>query len=376
VPPHLPAVVIGSLIALAFNYAGFEVDTIYSRFSYAAADGTLAHGIPLILPSFEWPWAHAGPDGERMDFSWAMVRDLLPSAFAIAMLGAIESLLCAVVLDGMTGKRHSANSELLGQGIGNIITPFFGGITATAAIARSAANFKAGAESPVAAMVHALVVLLGLVALAPLLGYLPMPAMAALLIVVAWNMSEAHKSVHLFKTSQSNDRWVFLCCFLLTIMVDMVVAITAGIILAAILFMKEIADMTTVVEITNDQYSAHEMLPKKWRVFKITGPLFFAAADKIFAQLTLYCEKNKGIILFLDGVSILDSGGVSALNKLISHCQKINSEIILTNVQSQPLNTLTKAQVVAIEGVFNVFPTLQNACQRINQSLPSATCLL
>src|SRR5690606_37304767 len=169
-------------------------------------------------------------------------RDLLPSAFAIAMLGAIESLLCAVILDGMSGKRHSANSELLGQGIGNLITPFFGGITATAALARSTANFKAGAQSPVSGMVHALVVLLGFVSLAPLLGYMPMSAMAALLLVVAWNMSEAHKSLHLLKTSQISDVLIFLCCFFLTVLFDMVIAITAGFLLAAILFMKQMAD--------------------------------------------------------------------------------------------------------------------------------------
>lgn len=366
VPPHLPAVVIGSLIALALSHAGFEVDTIYSRFSYTAADGTLAHGIPPILPRVEWPWAQAGADGTAMVFSWAMVRDLLPAAFAIAMLGAIESLLCAVVLDGMTGKRHSANSELLGQGIGNIVTPFFGGITATAAIARSAANFKAGAESPVAAMIHAVVVLLGLVALAPLLGYLPMPAMAALLMVVAWNMSEAHKSVHMLKASQSSDRWVFLCCFSLTILFDMVIAITAGIILAAILFMKEMADMTRAVEITHDQRLLPNSCPKKWRVFKITGPLFFAAADKIFAELTLYCEKDKGIIVYLDGVSLLDAGGVSALNKLISHCIKTQSQLVLTDLQFQPLKTLAKSHVASIEGVFQLYPNIELAIQSLD----------
>jgi sulfate permease, SulP family len=372
VPPHLPAVVIGSLIALALSRAGFDVDTIYSRFSYIAADGALAHGIPPILPRFEWPWAQAGVDGKPMVLSWGMIRDLLPSAFAIAMLGAIESLLCAVVLDGMTGKRHSANSELLGQGIGNIITPFFGGITATAAIARSAANVKSGAESPVAAMVHALVVLLGLVALAPLLGYLPMPAMAALLMVVAWNMSEAHKSIHLLKTSHSSDRWVFLCCFSLTILFDMVIAISAGIMLAAILFMKEMADVTRVVEITHDPRLLPNSRLKKWRVFKITGPLFFAAADKIFAELTLYCEKEKGVIVYLDGVNLLDAGGVSALNKLISHCIKTQSQLVLTDLQFQPLESLAKSHVVPIEGVFRLYPTLESAIQSLNKDLSTS----
>lgn len=376
VPPHLPAVVLGSLAAFALTYAGIEVDTIYSRFSYTAADGTLAQGIPPLFPRFEWPWAQMGAANKAVGFSWRMVNNLLPAAFALAVLAAIESLLCAVVLDGMTGKRHSANSELLGQGIGNIIAPLFGGITATAALARSSVNFKVGAESPVAAMIHALVVMFGLVTFAPLLNYLSMPVMAALLMVVAWNMAEAHKSIHLLKASHSSDRWVFLCCFSLTILFDMVIAITTGIIVAAVLFIKEIADMTHFIEITNDKFSPHEVLPKKWRVFKITGPLFFTAADKIFAELTLYCEKDKGIILYLDGVSVLDAGGVSALNKLISHCAKVHAELILTDVQFQPLKALAKSHTLQVEGVFRLFPSLQNACQHINQSLPPVICFL
>jgi SulP family sulfate permease len=365
VPPHLPAVVVGSLAAFLFNYVHLPVDTIATRFSYALADGTLVQGIPPILPGFEWPWHQPDANGQPAIFSWTMVRDLLPSAFAIAMLGAIESLLCAVVLDGMTGKRHSANSELLGQGIGNIVTPFFGGITATAAIARSAANFKAGAESPVAAMVHAGVVLLGLVALAPVLGYLPMPAMAALLVMVAWSMSEAPKSAHLLRTAHNSDRWVFISCFLLTIIFDMVIAITAGIVLAALLFMKEIADMTRVIDVTDNQHLMPHKVPDGWRVFKITGPLFFAAADKIFGELTLHCEKDKGIILYLDNVSMLDAGGVAALHKLITHCQNLGAQLILTDLQFQPLRTLAKAGVTPIDGVFRLYPTLDDACEAL-----------
>src|SRR5690554_2370123 len=163
IPLHLPAVVVGSLLAYWLNANGASIETIGSRFSYLLPDGSTGAGIPPFLPEFTWPWQQANASGEPLGLSWSMVRDLLPSAFAIAMLGAIESLLCAVVLDGMTGKRHSANSELMGQGIGNILVPFFGGITATAAIARSAANYRAGAESPVSAMIHALVVLLALV---------------------------------------------------------------------------------------------------------------------------------------------------------------------------------------------------------------------
>src|SRR5690554_1095771 len=276
VPPHLPAVIIGSLLALWLNVNGAAIDTIGSRFSYLLPDGSTGAGIPPFLPEFAWPWQQLNAQGEPVGLSWNMVRELLPAAFAIAMLGAIESLLCAVVLDGMTGKRHSANSELMGQGIGNIVVPFFGGITATAAIARSAANYRAGAESPVSAMIHALVVLLALVSLAGILAYLPMPAMAALLVMVAWNMSEAPKAVHLLKTAPRSDILVFLTCFGLTVALDMVIAITTGVLLAAVLFMREMAEMTKVTDITGNKRIVQAELPEGWQVFKINGPLFFA----------------------------------------------------------------------------------------------------
>ncbi|MES2822689.1 MAG: C4-dicarboxylic acid transporter DauA [Pseudomonadota bacterium] len=362
VPPHLPAVIVGGFGTLLLNNQGLDIATIYSRFSYTLADGSTGHGIPAILPHFALPWQHSGPDGAPVDFSWNMLRELLPAAFAIAILGAIESLLCAVVLDSMTGKHHSANSELMGQGLGNIVTPFFGGFTATAAIARSAANVNAGAESPIAAIIHALVVLLGFVMLAPLLSYLPMPTMAALLVVVAWNMSEAPKSWHSFKTASSSERWVFLCCLSLTIVFDMVIAITAGIILAALLFMKEIADMTHATEITHNKQLLPYKVPAGWRVFKISGALFFAAADKVFGELALYCEQGKGVIVQLESVTLLDAGGIAALNKLIEHCKKNNAQMILTDLQEQPLSTLKKSNVDTQNNVLRISPTLQEAC--------------
>lgn len=365
IPPHLPAVIIGSIAAWLLGKNGITVETISSRFSYTLADGSIAHGIPAILPSFILPWEQLGANNKVTQLNWSMPQDLLPAAFAIAMLGAIESLLCAVVLDGMTGKRHSANSELLGQGIGNIITPFFGGITATAAIARSAANVNAGAESSVSAMVHALVVLLGFVLLAPLLGYLPMPTMAALLIMVAWNMSEAHKSVELIKTGSRNELWVFFCCISLTIIFGMVIAITAGIILAALLFMKEIADMTHATDVTHNKQLMPHTIPEGWRVFHISGSLFFAAADKVFGELLLSCKPHKGIILHLDNVNMLDAGGMSALNKLIEHCANINAKIFLTDVQEQPLATLKKYHIEEHTEVLHIFVDINEACDAI-----------
>ncbi|MCR8914727.1 C4-dicarboxylic acid transporter DauA [Marinobacter panjinensis] len=371
VPPHLPAVIIGSLLAMALNINGAAIETIGSRFSYLLADGSLGAGIPPFLPEFAWPWSRPDASGEPLGISWTLVRDLLPAAFAIAMLGAIESLLCAVVLDGMTGKRHSANSELLGQGIGNVITPFFGGITATAAIARSAANYRAGAESPVSGMVHALVVLLALVSLAPLLAYLPMAAMAALLVMVAWNMSEAPKSVHLLKTAPRSDILVFITCFSLTVLLDMVIAITTGILLAAVLFMREMAQMTRVTDITGSRRMEGARLPDGWQVFKINGPLFFAAADRIFGELAQLSASARGFILYMDGVTILDAGGLSALDKLISTCRADGTQVVIADLQFQPLRTLARAGVKPEEGVVRFYPTLDEAVKAESQLSPT-----
>ncbi|MFT5881396.1 MAG: SulP family sulfate permease [Moritella sp.] len=365
VPPHLPAVILGSLLALLFNNAGWDVATIGTRFHYTLLDGSQGAGIPPYLPSFEWPWLQGGADGTPLVFSWKLISDLLPAAFAIAMLGAIESLLCAVVLDGMTGKRHSANSELLGQGLGNIIVPFFGGITATAAIARSAANVKAGAQTPIAAVIHALVVLAGLILLAPTLAYLPMPTMAALLMVVAWNMSEAPKAVHLLKTAPRSDLWVFFICFSFTVLFDMVLAITAGILLAAVLFMKEIAEMVKVTDITDNKRLVNVEIPAGWRVFKINGPLFFAAADRVFSELALKNSEVDGLVLYLDGVLLLDAGGLSAMDQFIKQCQIYNTQVIFCDLQFQPLKTLARAGVKPIGGVTSYSPTLHEALQQV-----------
>ncbi|MBW7471289.1 C4-dicarboxylic acid transporter DauA [Marinobacter sp. F4218] len=367
IPAHLPAVVVGSLLALLLNAGGASIDTIGSRFSFLLPDGSVGAGIPPVLPELAWPWQRPDAGGEPLGLSWSMVRELLPSAFAIAMLGAIESLLCAVVLDGMTGRRHSANSELMGQGIGNLVTPFFGGITATAAIARSAANYRAGAESPVSAVVHSLVILLALISLAGVLAYLPMPAMAALLVIVAWNMSEAPKAVHLLKTAPRSDILVFLTCFSLTVILDMVIAITTGVLLAAVLFMREMAQMTRVTDITNSKRIGGAGLPEGWRVFKINGPLFFAAADRVFGELASLSQEARGFILYMDGVTVLDAGGLSAMNKLISTCQRDGTEVVLADLQYQPLRALARAGVKPIDGVSRFCPSLDKALASVGR---------
>jgi len=361
IPAQLPAMIIASFAGIALAYYDMPVDTIGTRFSYMLPDGGIGEGIAPVLPHFEWPWQRVGVAGNAPVWGWSTIQALLPSALAIAMLGAIESLLCAVVLDGMSGKRHSANSELLGQGIGNIIAPFFGGITATAALARSAANFRAGAYSPIAAMIHSLLVLLGLVALSRLLSYMPMPAMASLLLFVAWRMSEAPKSLHLLKTAPLSDIAIFLTCFLLTVMFDMVVAISTGMVLAALLFMKEIADMTRVSEITRSNRFVPEGAPEGWRVVKISGPLFFAAADRVFGDIAAQHLGERGTILYLDGVPVLDAGGLSALERLMHKCAKEKSFLMLTDLQFQPLKTLARAGIAPRAGEFALYPSLADA---------------
>lgn len=364
IPPHLPTVILGSLVAWQLNQSGLAVDTIGSRFSYSLGDA-IGHGIPPSGPLFMWPWQQASADGGPLVWDLALLKDLLPAAFAIAMLGAIESLLCAVVLDGMSGKRHSANSELLGQGIGNLVAPFFGGITATAAIARSSANYRAGASSPIAAMIHALVVLVGVVLLARALAWLPMPAMAALLLMVAWNVSEAPKVIKLLRTAPRDDVLVFLACFSLTVMVDMVVAITTGILLAALLFMREIAAMTRVADISANGRLVKDPLPPGWAVFKINGPLFFAAADRVFGELMQLSHGKTGIVLYMDGVSILDAGGLAALNHLIDHCRENGVMLHIADLQFQPLKTLARAGVKPIPGVTSYHATLHDALETL-----------
>lgn len=375
IPAHLPALLIGTLLAQFLLSSGAELDTIGSRFSYIMPNGTVGNGIPPYLPYLDWPWLRPGPAGEQLAFSWPLLKDLLAAAFAMAMLCAIESLLCAVVLDGMSGRRHSANSELLGQGLGNIITPFFGGITATAALARSAANFKAGAQSPVAAMVHSLVILLALLLLVPLLSFVPMAALAALLLMVAWHMSEAPKALHLLKTAPRSDVLVFLCCFSLTVLLDMVIAITVGMLLAAVLFVKDIAEMTKVTDVSQHKKLVDNALPAGWKVLKINGPLFFAAAERIFADIASLTGQCRGIVLYMEGVTVLDAGGLAALNKLISKSAKSHTELIITDLQFQPLRTLAKAGVKPVAGSLRFYPSVKEALEALATASAGTTGL-
>lgn len=360
VPGHLPAVLVGVGLGFGLHYFGVDVATIGSKFSYTLADGTQGMGIPPIAPTLVMPWALPGPDGLPVEWNLAAVERLLPAAFSMAMLGAIESLLCAVVLDGMTGRKHSSNAELVGQGLGNIFAPFFGGITATAAIARSAANVRAGATSPISGIVHALVVLAAILVLAPWLSWLPLSAMAALLLIVAWNMSEAHKVVELIRRAPKSDVLVLLVCLSLTVIFDMVIAITFGVILASLLFMREIAKMTKLHDLAEHKRYAHEV-PDNGLLYKINGPLFFAAAERVFAELEVQVKGHKVLVLQMEAVSILDAGGLSAFLHFGKQMAKAGVELRVAELQFQPLKTLARAKVRPQPGKLEFYGSLEEA---------------
>jgi SulP family sulfate permease len=345
-PGHLPALLGGCAVMLVVNLLGGDVATIGSQFHYQLADGTQGNGLPQLVLPWDMP-------GSNFTLSWASLQALLPAAFSMAMLGAIESLLCAVVLDGMTGTKHKANSELIGQGLGNIVAPFFGGITATAAIARSAANVRAGATSPVAAVIHALLVILALLILAPLLSWLPLSAMAALLLMVAWNMSEAHKVINLLRHAPKDDIVVMLMCMSLTVLFDMVIAISVGIVLASLLFMRRIARMTHLAPVNVE-------VPDDVLVLRVIGPLFFAAAEGLFNDLETRIAGKRIVVLKWDAVPVLDAGGLDAFQRFVNKLPE-GCELRVSNLEFQPLRTLARAGVKPLPGRLSFYPDRQAA---------------
>lgn len=343
IPGHLVALAVGSFIGLALNNADISVATIGDRFSYSV-DGISHPGIPPFLPSFMWPWQFSGPDGKPLVLSFELIRQLLAPAFAIAMLGAIESLLCAVVSDGMAGSKHDPNGELLGQGIGNILAPMFGGITATAAIARSAANVRAGAFSPIAAIIHAGVVLLAVVFLAPMFSHLPMAALAALLLMVAWNMSEPKHVIHTLRISPRNDVLILMTCLSLTVLFDMVLAVGVGLLLAAGLFIKSMSDLTDTTNVSRDDQDLAD-LPDSVTVYAINGPLFFGAAEKALSVLRKFNPEIRIAIIDLRAVPMLDMTALAALSNVMNDYQKNNIGIIFLGASARVRHKMHRAGI-------------------------------
>lgn len=365
VPGHLVALLVGSLAALllARIWSDFSVATIGSRFTYVI-DGVERHGIPALPPLPLLPWHLPDAEGKPLVLSWQLIRDLLPSAFTVAMLGAIESLLCAVVADGLAGSKHKPDTELIGQGVGNIIAPFFGGIPATAAIARTATNIRTGARSPVSALIHSVVVLLSVVSLAALLSYVPMAALAALLLVVAWNMSEAKHFANILRVAPRCDVVVLLACFGLTVMFDMVIAVSTGVVLASVLFIRRISAMTGVEVVRPEQHEHLAELPSRVAVYDVNGPLFFGAAEKAVNALARINSEVSVVILDMTDVPIMDMTGIVALDSLVRGLHRKKVAVVIACLAPRIEQKLVKAGMVAQTGLLEFSPDIKQARDR------------
>ncbi len=325
---------------LAHWLPGFHVATIGSRF-HSIVDGHVVAGIPSTPPAFMLPWG----DGT---VSLHTLRALVAPAFTIAMLGAIESLLSAVVADGMTGKRHDPDAELVGQGIGNVVAPFFGGIAATGALARTATNIRSGARSPIAALIHALVVLGSVLLAAPLVAYIPMAALAGLLLVVAWNMSEVRHGIHVLRVAPKSDVFVMLTCFALTVAVDMVAAVSVGIVLAALLFMGRMAELTHSRVLTDDdQEESEHVIPAGVALYEIAGALFFGAAQAAMNALDAIGTDTRVVVLGLGRVPVIDASGLVALESALDRLRRDRKFVIIAGPLPEPRSVFEKAQLEA-----------------------------
>lgn len=341
VPAPIIALPAGALLALLLPRLGIDapVATILTRFPET-------HGVPQMLPSFTFPWMLATPSGQpvyELLTDGEQFKALLGSAFAIAMLGAIESLLSAVVADGMTGKRHDPDSELVAQGIGNIAAPFFGGFAATGAIARTATNIRYGARSPLASITHAFFLLIVMVAAAPLLGYLPMASMAAMLLVVARNMAEVKHFVHILRVAPRSDILVLLACFSLTVIFDMVVSVSVGVVLAAMLFMGRMAEASQVTLVGEEHADSEAPLPPGIRIYQVAGPLFFGAAQRAMGAFQTVEDHVRVLILDLRNVPTLDATGLVALESTLEKLHRRKVFVVIAGVQNQPLHLMAKA---------------------------------
>lgn len=352
-PGHLPGLIAASLLTLVWNQQGAGIITV----------GELFGEIPHHFPIFQGLLLIEQLQAMGLREIWDMLKFLIPIAFALAILIAMESLFCASVLDSKAATRHSPNSELLGQGFGNIASALFGGFASSGAIARSVTNLRAGAVSPVAGIVHALVVLFAIFFLAGLLVHLPLPAMSALLILVAWRMSEFPRAIELVRNAERGDKLVYLACFSVIILVDVVYAVIVGMVLASILFIKEIAEMTKLQNIRTHKRYQGDQLPENWSIYRIQGPLFFAAADRIFAELANHLPHQEGMIIQMDAVTILDSGGLSALRRFIANAKGQGVAIYLSELQFQPLRTLARYGLDKFGDHFQLFASLDEAQQ-------------
>lgn len=334
IPGSLIAVLVGTVAVKLLN---IPVNTIGDLYTIKAS-----------LPPFALP-----------EFSPELMVELIPNAFTIAILAAIESLLSCVVSDEMIGDRHNSNTELIAQGAGNICSSLFGGIPATGAIARTAANVKNGGRSPISGIVHAIVLLLVLLVLMPLAAWIPMPIIAAILFMVAYNMSEWRHFVKICKTAPAGDILVLVLTFALTVVFDLVVAIAVGLVVAVVLFMKRLADVTYVREWDKIAEKNGKKIPDNVTVYDIEGPMFFADTEK-FSVIPLDTE-DKVIILRMHSVPTMDMSATRFLLTLIRTYRERGVTLMMAHVNPQPLRVMKKAGVITELGEENIFEHIDDA---------------
>lgn len=356
IPGSLVVIVLATIVSIILaNVAGLKCDTI-GQF----VDGRKHYSIPTTLPSPKLP-----------DFSLATLKTVFPTAVSIAVLAAIESLLSAVVADGMIGTKHDSNNELIGQGIANILSPLFGGLPATGAIARTATNINNGGRTPVAGMVHAVVLLLIMIFFGKYVEYVPMPALAAVLMSVSWNMAGIPSIRKLLK-GQKSDISVLLATFLVTVFVDLTYAIGIGLILAAFFFIKKMIDVSEVQEsrkqiiggITGD--GTQEMLdvPAGVLVYEIEGPLFFGTVRKFEMAVERAGAEFKVLVIRMRNTIYLDAGGLNALEQCKAACDRKGVKIVLSGIHTQPYMLCEKTGMADKIGRENIFDNIDGAMAR------------
>jgi SulP family sulfate permease len=349
IPGPIVALLLGTLAVYLFK---LPVETIGTRF------GGIPSGLPhLAVPKF------------RID----LIQGLLGPAFTVAMLGAIESLMSAVVSDRMSNDRHNPNVELIGQGVANIFSPMFGGLPATGAIARTATNIRSGAQSPVAGIIHAITLLCVLLFAAPLVSYVPMAALAGILLVVAYNMGEWREIPQLLKLTKT-DISVWLVTFALTVFADLTVAVEAGMILAALLFISRVAATTTISQVTDDYIEDGRVhilqdkdIPYYVTIFRIHGPFLFGATDKISVVTENLHALPPVVILRLRNMTALDATGLFALEEVAKQLHSTNRALILCGAREQPSQLIHQAEFAEVVGEENICDNVQDALRRAEE---------
>ena len=347
VTDKLPGSLIAIIVTTAIVYfAKLPVNTIGSVYGELSSE----------FPSFHMP-----------AFSYKLVQELISPAFTIAILAGIESLLSAVVSDGMIGDTHKSNAELIGQGLGNIFSGLFGGIPATGAIARTAANVRNGGRTPIAGITHCITLSIILVVLMPLASLIPMTTLAAVLLVVAWNMADWTSFFHLCKTAPKSDMIVLVATFFLTVFFDLVVAIEVGVVLAALLFMKRMAETADVTawkyadepDVTPGEAEKMRDIPHSIRVFEISGPLFFDAADEILAITS--DKSTKVIVIHMRSVPAIEASAMRSLRDLAARAKKKHITLIFSHVNEQPMSVMKKDHFIELIGEEHFLPNIVEA---------------